>query len=82
MVFGNDDYIAIAVDSANRLEWGDGEVGERFFSVVVNDDGVAETPETFQVLLEGVSGETLGQGSATVIITSGDSDTIFSDGFE
>jgi len=79
---GEDDYVAIDAEDAPLLEWADGEGGERFINVLINPDGVVESPEDFQVTLEAVSGETLGISSAQVIIISEFVDLIFKDGFE
>jgi hypothetical protein len=79
---GENDYDGIAGDFVHRLEWGDGEAGARQFTVNINDDNVPEGPEDFTVLIEAVGDETLGTNTATVIITSEDTDLLFKDGFE
>jgi hypothetical protein len=79
---GEDDFVAVPQNDDNRLEWGDGEVGERFIRIGINQDGTLEGPEDFSVLLTPVNSESLGIGQATVIIGKALEETIFKDGFE
>ena len=79
---GQNDYQAIPALPENRLEWPDGDSSPRFIVGKINPDRVSEGEETFEVILEAFGDETLGVGSATVVIGSDPIEIIFSHGFE
>jgi hypothetical protein len=81
-ITGQNDYVAIAQDPANQLEWADGETGTRYFTVQINEDVAIEEPERFNVLIEAVEGEVLGTSIMDVYIISETIDLLFRNGFE
>ncbi len=79
---GLDDYVPVAQSDMQRLEWAEGEVGERSVSIGINLDSAAEGPEKFQLLLTPANNEPINSPNATVRIRSDDPTLVFSDGFE